>query len=199
MTGQSSVERLREAVLARAREEAERIVREAEERARRIVEEAEERKRREIEEARKRLAEEVGYEARIAEARIRASHIVSEAKNRVLQELRRRVLEELSKLGDEDRRRSLRSLLSEALGRGVIEGRIRVVVSKRDCSLAQELVSSMGMRDRVVAVECVDSIDGGIVVESEDGSVRIDNSYRTRLEMLLRSRSSEVSKKLFGE
>jgi len=199
MTEASAVERLREAVLSKAREEAERIVREAEERARRIVAEAEERKRREVEEARKRLYEEVGYEARIAEARIRASHIVSEVKNTVLEELRKRVMEKLSSLSDEERRRSLRNLLSEALSRGIVQGRIGIVVSKRDCQLVHDVIASMGLRDRIAFIECSERISGGIVVESEDRSVRIDNTYETRLDMFLRTNSSRISSELFGD
>ena len=195
---QLSMDRLREAVLAKAREEAERIIREAEERARRIVEEAEERKRREIEEARKRLYEEVGYEARIAEARIRAAQLIAKVKNEVLEELRKKVMDRLSSLSEDERRRSIEKLLWEALGSGVIGERFRVYVAKRDSVLAEDVVTATGLRDRVVAVIGREDLVGGIVIESEDGSTRVDNSYSTRLEMVLRRRASEIAKALFG-
>ncbi len=194
----TQVDRLRQAILAKAREEAERIIREAEERARRIVEEAKERKRREIEEARKRLYEEVGYEARIAEARIRASQLISRVKNEVLQELRKRVLERLSKLSEEERRKSIERLLWEALGSGVIGNRFRVYVAKRDSALAEDVVTAAGLRDRVVAIVGREDMVGGVVIESEDGALRVDNSYGTRLDTVLRRRASEIARELFG-
>ncbi|NPA97615.1 MAG: hypothetical protein GXO32_08450 [Crenarchaeota archaeon] len=193
-----SMDRLREAVLAKAREEAERIVREAEERARRIVEEARERKRREIEEARRRLYEEVGYEARIAEARIRAAQLIARVKNEVLEELRAKVMDRLSRLSEGERRRSVEKLLWEALGSGVVGDRFRLYVAKRDSAIAEDVVTATGLRDRVAAVVGREDMVGGVIIESEDGSTRVDNSYSTRLSMVLRRRAGEISRALFG-
>ena len=193
-----SIDRLREAVLAKAREEAERIVREAEERAKKIVEEVEERKRKEVEEARKKLFEEVGYEARIAEARIKASQMIARVKNEVMEELKKRVFEELEKLGVEERKKSLEKLFDEALASGVISGRFRVIVAPRDSGIAKELVIDRGLGDRVISISVKEDMMGGVILESEDGSTRVDNSYETRLEMVLRRRASEIAKELFG-
>jgi len=192
----SGVERLREAVLARARQEAERIVREAEERARKIIEEARRRKQEEIEEARKRLRREAGYEARIAEARIRARHIIAEAKNKVIEELRRAVIEELQRMPQNLRIESLRTLVSEALA-VLGSDRFRIYVAPRDREAARQALSRLGIEHRVIEIRDA-SIIGGAILESEDGLDRVDNSYDTRLDTAMRRMATEIGRRLFG-
>jgi len=191
----SGVERLREAVLARARQEAERIVREAEERARKIVEEARRRKQAEIEEARKRLAREAGYEARIAEARIRARHIVAQAKNEVLEELRRAVISELQSLPQNLRVESLKALIAEALT-ALPSDRFYVYVSPRDRDAVKTALASLGIEHRVIEIREA-NIMGGVILESEDGMERVDNSYDTRLDTAMRRMATEIGRRLF--
>ncbi len=193
----SEIERLREAILEQARNEAERIVKDAEERAKQIIEEAKRRKEEEIAEARKRVLEEVGYEARISEAKIRARHIVAKAKNEVLEELRKRVLEELSTLPVTMRRESLRKLLQEVLASGAVQGSVRIYVSKRDVREVENVVRELGVESRVIEIVPTDIV-GGVIVESGDGLVRIDNSYEARLDTYLRTRASQIARELFG-
>jgi len=43
-----------------------------------------------------------------------------------------------------------------------------------------------------------DNFTGGVIAETLDGTLRMDNIYETRLEMLLPQLLPEISKELFG-
>ncbi len=184
----SSIESLREAVLRKAREEAERILASAQESARRILEEARERKKAIIEAERSRVVSELDYEARVAEAKVRARLIVSKARREVVDRAVSKAMEILDNLSPDVRSTSLKNLLEEAveeversLGR---TSRLVVYVSEKDAQLARRVASEVA-RLRGVELELRTSeISGGVVVEDPEGRVRVDNSFDSRISVL---------------
>ena len=194
----SAMERLHQAVIEKARAEAEKIVQEAEIRAHEIIEEAKRRKLREIEEMRKRIRDEIQYDVRIAEAKIRARHIIAQAKNDIFNYLRERILKELSSLSLELRRESIRNILREIISSGIFgDQRLRIYVARQDLDIARRVVEELDISSKVVEVLPSDSIIGGVIVQSIDGTVRVDASYERRLELILSRKATELSLELF--
>ncbi len=189
---------LKHEVLRRAKEEAQKIISNAEARAREIIERARVRKRAEIEEERKRVSEEVGLDAMIVEARRRARMIVAEVKNKVLEELVERIRSELNYV---NRKQSLRNLLVQALDTGLFDrvDKIIIKVVKSDKSIVEELVQELDLKSRIAGIEEIpDEYLGGVIIESADGSVRVDNTYARRLERILKQSMPQISRDLFG-
>lgn len=192
----SSVEVLREAVLRRASEEAERIIANAKEGARKILEEAKEKKKAVEDSEKRRIVSELNYEARIAEARMKARLLVSKAKYELISRAVSRVARLLEDLGPEARALSVRNLLAEAIREaenslGTL-GKLIVYVSERDFELAKEaikeLVSIRGLEMELRTA----GISGGVIVEDPEGRVRIDNSYESRISVLLSRLSRDI-------
>jgi len=192
------MERLYQAVIEKARTEAEKIVREAEIRAHEIIEEAKRRKLQEIEEMRKRIRDEIQYDVRIAEAKIKARHIIAQVKNDVFNYLREKILKELSSLSSELRRESLKNILLEVISSGIFsDQRLRIYVARQDLDVARRVIEEIGISSKVVEIIPSDSMIGGVIVQSVDGSVRVDASYERRLELILSRRATELSLELF--
>ncbi len=195
----NSIELLRGAVLRKAREEAERIVASARESAKRILEEARERKRAVVEAERSRVLSELDYEARVAEAKVRARILVSKARHEVVSRAISKALELLESLPPEVRLASLRNLLEEAVEEverslGRASGLV-VYVSERDAQLARGAADEVA-RLRGVELELrTTGISGGVVVEDREGRVRVDNSYDSRISAL----ASRLSRGFMGE
>jgi vacuolar-type H+-ATPase subunit E/Vma4 len=180
---------LREAVIRKALEEAEAIVRKAEEEARRLVKEAEDRKRLVVEEERRRALADVGYEARVAEAKLRARLIISRARSELLGSAIPRAVDILRSLPPDLRLNSLRKLVEASLDNALASlGTVRkliVYVAEQDIELARDLVTRIG-RERGIELELrTAKILGGAIVEEPESGVIIDNSFDSRLSRLI--------------
>jgi len=74
---------------------------------------------------------------------------------------------------------------------------VTLSVPQKDVALAQEIVKAdkklAALVQDVQAVDC----SGGVLVQNEGNTVCVDNTYTTRLEMLLPRVLPEISKKLF--
>ena len=91
---------------------------------------------------------------------------------------------------------SLLGLIEEAFDTlGASKGKL--YVAPKDMSAVRKLVD----KDRGLAAKVAEikehSMSGGVIVEDIEGRVRIDNTYETRLEMLLPRLLPEVGKELF--
>jgi vacuolar-type H+-ATPase subunit E/Vma4 len=180
---------LREAVIRKALGEAEAIVRKAEEEARRLVKEAEDRKRLVVEEERRRALADVGYEARVAEAKLRARLIISRARSELLGSVVSRAVDILRSLPPDLRLNSLRKLVEASLDNALASlGTVRkliVYVAEQDIELARDLVTRIG-RERGIELELrTAKILGGAIVEEPESGVIIDNSFDSRLSRLI--------------
>ncbi len=190
-------EKIREAVLEKAKREAEKIITDARREAERIIAKAREeweRKRsqlrRQILENAKRRAEEI-----IIDAKIRARMKVTEAKKEVVEEVLRRI-EEIVKEGSYDRKTSLERLLLEALK--PFEGEVRIYVAEKDLDTARELSKKVSDKVKITNIETA-SILGGVIVESLDKTTKVDNSYEARIELLRSRLIPLIQRDLFGE
>ncbi|MEM2170510.1 MAG: V-type ATP synthase subunit E [Desulfurococcaceae archaeon] len=193
---------LRRAILGKAEEEARKIIHSAEEEARRIVDEAYRLKQQEIVKEKEKVVKEVNYEARIAEARLKARMLIAEAKSNMLKMLESSVREYLDRLNPQQRERSLSSLMKEAV-RALLEdlgagSEIVVYVSGADLETARKVAgvisTELGIRIDIREL----NISGGVIASSLDGSVIVDNSYEARLKKIIKASLSEISREVFG-
>ena len=190
------MEKISEAVVGKVRVEAGNIIKEAEEKAREEIERA--KKQREIklgEEKRKMLEEAEEEAARImAQASMKARQKLSSTKADMLTKIIDKVKQTLSTMSSDES--LLPSLIREAIdGLGADKGRI--YVSPKDVSSVQKfLKGDKELASRIIEVNEFDCT-GGVIAEDIEGKIRIDNTYETRLEMLLPKLLPEISKELF--
>lgn len=193
----AGMENIREAILAKVEAEAQDIIKEAEEKAREEIEKAQRQRERNFEEARRRLMEEAEGEATRsrAQASIRARQALLAAKAAIIDEITDSVKRALEGVSSDEGAKL--SLIREALdGLGV--DRARIYVSPKDIGEVKRLLE--GDRELGARIAEIRDFDcrGGIIAEDIDGKVRIDNTYETRLEMLLPRILPQIEGELFG-
>jgi vacuolar-type H+-ATPase subunit E/Vma4 len=192
----AGMEKIGEAILGKVRAEADGIIKEAEQKAAEEVERAKREQAARLEEEKSKLLQEARAEAtRIeAQALVKARQELSQAKAEVINEIVSRVRNELAKVVSSQS--SLATLIKEAVSTlGLSKGRL--YVSPRDLPAVKKLVAQdKELAGRVVEIKEHKS-GGGVIVEDIEGKVRIDNTYETRLEMLLPRLLPEVAAELF--
>ena len=192
----AGMESISEAVLNKVGAEAGDIIKDAERQAGEMIKRAEAERERKLEEQRRRLIGEAEAEAARmrAQASIRARQEILAAKASVIESIvgrvKREVVETASTKG------SLLGLINEAV-RALGGERVRLYVSKADV----EAVRSLQKENEDLGKSVVDvqelPITGGIIAENEEGTIRIDNAYETRLDILLPRILPEVGRELF--
>jgi len=190
------MEKISEAILDKVRIEAQDIVKEAEEKARGRVEKAKKQQEAKLEEEKGKLIEEAKEEAIriLAQSSITARQELLLAKTRIIDEIISRVKKTLSGISSDES--SLLDLIKEAINALDID-KARIYVSPKDVSIVQKLVAGdKKLADRISEIRELDGT-GGVIVEDIDGKIRIDNTYDTRLEMLLPRLLPEIGKELF--
>ena len=190
------MEKIGEAILDKVRAEAENIIKEAKDKAEKEIEQAKRQQVAKLEEEKGKILQEAREEAvRIAaQASVKARQESSKAKADVINEMLSRVKKELSGIsGDKS---SLMGLIKEATDvLGIDKG--RVYVSPKDITTVQKLLEKdRKLASKIVEIREYDCL-GGVIVEDIDGRTRIDNTYETRLEMLLPRLLPEIGKELF--
>ncbi|GAJ19995.1 unnamed protein product, partial [marine sediment metagenome] len=89
-------------------------------------------------------------------------------------------------------------LIEEAIDALKTEDKVRLLVSPKDLSIIREVIEKNSrLKEKITEVNEIDCM-GGILVETIDGMVSIDNTFDTRLEMLMPKILPEIGKKLFG-
>ena len=183
------------AILDKVKEEARQIIEEAEEKGKAEIETA--KKNREIRfanERRRLIAEAEAEAARIsAQASIGERQELLSAKSNVLSNVIAKVKKELSFVSNEA---NMINLIKESIsGLGVSE--VKIYLSKKDVAMVKDILNkNKELGSKIKAVETIDC-SGGAVIESIDGSLRIDNTFDTRLDMILPRVMPEISKELF--
>jgi len=192
----AKMEKIGEAILGKVKAEAEGIIKEAESRADQEIEQAEKQHLARLEEKKARMIQEAREEAaRIeAQASVKARQELSRAKADVIDEIISKVKEKLSATsGDKS---LLVSLVKEAVDALGID-KVRVYVSPKDVKTVQKLLNEdRELAGKIAEVKEYDGA-GGVIVEDIEGKVRIDNTYDTRLEMLLPQLLPEIGRELF--
>ncbi|MDY6779738.1 MAG: V-type ATP synthase subunit E [Halobacteria archaeon] len=173
-----------EEIREEAEEEAERIVSEAEEEAERIEKDAEEEVENEIQSRR---------EQTLSSAKLEARKMKSRAEKDLLDDLKEDVEERVAQL-DEGREDLTERLLESAVDElGSDTG--KVYSSERDEETVKDLLASVDGFEYGGNEEML----GGVIVEAEDGEVRINNTFDSVLETVWNDRLKEISSRLFGE
>jgi len=191
-----SMEKISGAILDKVRVEAQDIVAEAEEKARERIDRAKRQQEAKLEEEKNKLLEEAKEEATriLAQSSITARQELLLAKTRIIDEIISRVKKTLSGISS-DKSSSL-DLIEEAINALDVD-KARIYVSPKDADIVRKsLKGDKKLANRIAEIREFDGT-GGVMVEDIDGKIRIDNTYDTRLEMLLPKLLPEIGKELF--
>jgi len=191
------MEKISEAVADKVRTEAQNLIREAERQAQEQIDKAKKQRETKIEEQKHRmLAEAEGEAARIrAQGAIAGRRKLSGTKaaiiDRIVDGAKKALSETSSNKGH------LLSLIEEAMN-GLDADKARIYASPKDVSMVQEFLrGNKELSNRIMEVKEFDCM-GGVIAENIEGKMSIDNTYNTRLEMLLPKLLPELNKGLFG-
>ena len=190
------MEKISQAVLSKVRAEAQNIIEEAEEKAQEEIEKAKRQREVRFEEERGRMLGEAEEEAAriLAQASIKARQQLSSAKADTIAKIIDGARKELSRISSDESH--LLNLIREAMeGLGVDKGRI--YVSPKDVNTVKRLLKAdRELSGKIMEVRESDCL-GGVIAEDAEGKLRIDNTYETRLEMLLPKLLPKLSEELF--
>ena len=168
------------------RVKAEEIRQEAEREAERILKEAE----REIEEMLERARQEAEREAErrkrqeISATNLEVKRRLLTKKKEVLDEVLERLREKIANLPDKERRELLKTILQKHGDKGV-----RVYCSEKD----QKDVKRISKLEVAGTIDCI----GGVIIENEDGSIRLNYTFDEILQQVYDKNIKEVSERLF--
>ena len=187
------VEDIREEAHARAEDiradgeaRAEEIESAAEEDADEILAEAEREAEREIEQLR---------EQRLSSAKLEAKQKRLEARRDVLSEVREQVEEELADLEGETREELTRDLLEAASDEFDEGDDVSVYGRADDRELIESILDDYDGYEYAGEYDCL----GGVVVESDQSRVRINNTFDSVLEDVWEDNLQEISNRLFEQ
>ena len=183
-----ALDKVVEEILESARKEADGLVQTAEKEKKSILQLAEEnvaiRKQaqaKQTEEATKRL-----WQQELSSAELEAKRILLNARKEMLDRTFEEVMKELNGLGDEEKSR---------LYRIIVEKGMKVLPNARVlCPRGEAGLLPKGMVEAVVEA----GIPAGLILESMDGQVRLDYTFKTILEEIWEKELKNVSNILFG-
>jgi len=192
------IENISEAILGKVKAEAQDIVEEAEEKARERIERAKEQQEAKLKEEKGKLIEEAREEATriLAQSAITARQELLLAKTSIINEIINNVKKTFSETSSNES--SPLDLIKEAIN-ALNVNKARIYVPPKDVSIVQKLITAdKKLADRIAEIEEFNG-SGGVIAEDIDGKIRIDNTYDTRLEMLLPKLLPEIGKELFHD
>jgi vacuolar-type H+-ATPase subunit E/Vma4 len=190
------MEKISEAVVSKVKVDAQNTIREAEEKAQEEIKKAKRQKEVRLEEENGRMLGEAEEEAAriLAQASIKARQQLSSAKADAIAKIIDGARKELSRISSDE------SYLLN-LVRGAMEGlgadKARIYVSPKDVSTVKKyLEADKELSGKILEVKESNFL-GGVIAEDVEGKLRIDNTYETRLEMLLPKLLPKISEELF--
>lgn len=190
------MEKISEAVVGKVKLDAQKTVKEAEEKALEEIEKARKQRAVRFGEERGRMLGEAEEEvARIlAQASIKARQQLSSAKADAISKIIDGARKELSQVSSDETH--VLNLIREAVeGLGV--DKARIYVSPKDIgNVKRFLEADKELSGKIVEVKEYNCL-GGVIAEDIEGKLRIDNTYETRLEMLLPQLLPKISEELF--
>lgn len=190
------MEKISQAVVSKVRMEAQNIIKEAEEKANEEREKARKQREQKFQEEKHKMLEEAKGEAAriVSQASIKARQQLSSAKTDTITKIISRVKQELSEFSSNEG--YVLNLIREAIN-GLGTDKSRIYLSPEDVSTVKKLLQEdKELASKIMEIK-VDNFLGGVIAENIDGKLRIDNTYETRLEMLLPKLLPELSKELF--
>ena len=187
------VEDIREEARARAEEirtdgenRADEIVADAEADAERIREEAREEADRRIEQER---------EQELSGAKLEAKQQRLEARREVLEEVRGDARDRIAAIDGDEREDLTRTLLATAAEEFAADETVRVHGHEDDAELLETVVDDFEGFAVGDPVDCL----GGVVVESDESRVQVNNTFDSVLEEVWEDNLGEISARLFEE
>lgn len=192
------MQNISEAVVDKVREEARAIVDEANEEAKKEVDKAKSQRSARLEAEKRRLLNDANEEAAriMAQSAMQDHQKTAAAKAAVLDEIVTKARADLKKAATKPA--LLAYLVKDAVdGLGDDAGKITVMVASKDLAAAKDLVKKDKLLSSVVAEVAECECDGGAIAQNESNTTSVDNTYTTRLEMLLPRILPEISKELF--
>lgn len=191
------MEKIRRAILEKVKADAQQIIKEAEEKAWQEIEKAEKQRETKVKEEKRKIIEEAERQASriLAQSSIKARQELSRAKTEIIDGIVSRVRNTLPTISSDEG--SVLNLIKEAVG-GLGADKVTIYVSRKNISAVRKLVKGdKGLASKITEIKEFDCT-GGVMAESIDGKLSIDNTYETRLEMLLPQIVPEISRELFG-
>jgi V/A-type H+-transporting ATPase subunit E len=190
------MDKIKGAIISKVEVEASDITNEAEKKAQEELEKAKKQRRVRLEEERGRMLGEAEEEAAriLAQASIKSRQQLSSAKADIIAKIIGAAREELARVSSDESH--FLNLFREAVeGLGV--DKARIYVSPKDVSTVKKLLEAdKEFSGKIVEVKESNCL-GGVIAEDVEGKLRIDNTYETRLEMLLPKLLPKISKELF--
>ena len=191
-------DKIRKAVLNKARDDADKITSDAGLRANEMIEEAKDRRRQRFEKEKEMIIDEARREASkiLAQASLKARQEILKQKNAVINEIIAKVKNKLKQAAPD--KKSLLHLIKEAIDAFETEDTVRIFVSHKDAGDVSKIIEeNSSLSEKITEVREIDCL-GGILAEKTNGMVSIDNTFDTRLEMLMAKILPEIGRKLFG-
>jgi V/A-type H+-transporting ATPase subunit E len=190
------MEKISEAVVSKVKLDAQSIIREAEEKAKEEIQKAKKQREVRLEQERARMLGEAKEEATriLAQASIKARQQISIAKADVIAKIIDSARKELSRIPSDES--YFLNLAREAMA-GLGGDKARIYVSPKDVSAAKKfLEADKELSGKILEVREFNCL-GGVIAEDSEGKLRIDNTYETRLEMVLPKLLPKISEELF--
>jgi len=190
------MEKISEAVVSKVKLDAQSITKEAEEKAQEEIEKAKKQREVRSEQERARMLGAAEEEAAriLAQASIKARQQLSSAKADVIAKIIDGARKELSQISSDES--YLLNLVREAM-EGLGADKARIYVSPKDVSAVKKyLGADKELSGKILEVKESNCL-GGVIAEDVEGKLRIDNTYETRLEMLLPKLLPKISEELF--
>jgi len=190
------MEKLSEAVVSKVKLDAQNLIKEAEKKAQEELKKAKKQREAQFEKERDRMLGEAEEEtARIlAQASIKARQQLSSAKANTIAKIIDGARKELSRISSDES--YFLNLIREAM-EGLSVDKARIYVSPKDVSAVKKfLETDKELSGKIVEVRESNCL-GGVIAEDIEGKLRIDNTYETRLEMLLPKLLPKISEELF--
>ena len=190
-----SLETVAEDIRDEARARAEEIREEGEERAAEIVEDAEADAEKILDEREAAIEREVEQrrEQAVSSAKLEAKQARLEARRDAIADVREAVETAIAEI-DGERRRSLTETLLDAAAEEFDEGEsVSVYGRADDADLLEDLLEGYDGFSVAGEYDCL----GGVVVESEESRVRVNNTFDSILEAVWEDNLKELSTRLF--
>jgi V/A-type H+-transporting ATPase subunit E len=180
-----------------ARERAKEIRSEGDARADEIISEAESDADEIIAEQERETEQTIAQEReqKLSSAKLEAKQKRLEARRDVLQDVRSSVEDRLAGLEGDDREELTRELLDAASEEFEDGDTVRVYGKPEDDELLTDVVSDYGNYEYAGEYDCL----GGVVVESEQSRLRVNNTFDSVLETVWEDNLQDISKRLFEQ
>jgi vacuolar-type H+-ATPase subunit E/Vma4 len=192
------IDKIREAVLNRAKEDAARIIEEARVKAKGLIEEAKKRRYLQLETAKKKIISAAHREGSkiMAQASMKARQEILREKGDIIAEVLERVRHELRH--HPSHKQSLTHLIEETIDAFGMETKVKLFVTSKDLGAVREILrEDSKLKERVIEVREMNGL-GGVSAENEEGIVSINNTFDRRLEGLMTKILPKIGEELFG-